>query len=68
MAGAVGLREVRVRDGGSLDADEDASIPLFLRPASASSVRAACGLHEVQGTFALTIDGRGFDASVRPGG
>ena len=65
----MGLREVRYGlDGANhLDGATDDSNPYFTfdPTASASSARAACApASEVQGTFALTIDGRGFDSRV----
>ena len=70
MAGAVGLREVRYGDGEHhLDAAADASNPYFTFDPSKCIVCSRCvrACDEVQGTYALTIDGRGFDASVKTG-
>ena len=70
MAGAVGLREVRYGDGANhLEQDADASNPYFSFDPSKCIVCSRCvrACDEVQGTFALTIDGRGFDASVKTG-
>ena len=70
MAGAVGLREVRYGDGANhLESDTDASNPYFSFDPSKCIVCSRCvrACDEVQGTFALTIDGRGFDASVKTG-
>ena len=70
MAGAVGLREVRYADGEHhLDAAADASNPYFTFDPSKCIVCSRCvrACDEVQGTYALTIDGRGFDASVKTG-
>jgi formate dehydrogenase major subunit len=68
MAGAVGLREVRYGyDGaGHLDAEKDTSNPYFTFDPSKCIVCSRCvrACEEVQGTFALTIDGRGFDSKV----
>ncbi|HEY5136429.1 MAG TPA: formate dehydrogenase subunit alpha [Candidatus Nanopelagicales bacterium] len=68
MAGVVGLREVRYGlDGANhLDGATDDSNPYFSfddsKCIACSRCVRACG--EVQGTFALTIAGRGFDSRV----
>ena len=71
MAGAVGLREVRYGyDGANHLKDEtDNSNPYFAYDPSKCIVCSRCvrACEEVQGTFALTIDGRGFDSRVSPG-
>jgi formate dehydrogenase major subunit len=71
MAGAVGLREVRYGYEGEnhLVADKDTSNPYFQYDPSKCIVCSRCvrACSEVQGTFALTIDGRGFDSRVSPG-
>ena len=73
MAGAVGLREVRYANGAGhanhLDAPKDASNPYFTFDPSKCIVCSRCvrACDEVQGTFALTIDGRGFDSVVKTG-
>ena len=70
MAGAVGLREVRYAGGADhLDVPADTSNPYFAFDPSKCIVCSRCvrACDEVQGTFALTIDGRGFDASVKTG-
>jgi formate dehydrogenase major subunit len=71
MAGAVGLREVRYGFDGEnhLDAPKDTSNPYFTFDASKCIVCSRCvrACSEVQGTFALTIDGRGFDSKVAAG-
>ncbi|CAO3308184.1 formate dehydrogenase subunit alpha [Pseudomonas asiatica] len=71
MAGAVGLREVRYGFGGEnhLHAEKDHSNPYFSFDPSKCIVCSRCvrACEEVQGTFALTIDGRGFDSRVSPG-
>ncbi|MDH3408768.1 MAG: 2Fe-2S iron-sulfur cluster-binding protein, partial [Gammaproteobacteria bacterium] len=68
VAGAVGLREVRYGFDGDnhLDAEIDASNPYFSFDASKCIVCSRCvrACDEVQGTFALTIEGRGFDSKV----
>ena len=72
MAGAVGLREVRYGYEGEnhLKAPTDASNPYFTFESSKCIVCNRCvrACEEVQGTFALTIDGRGFASKVSPGG
>lgn len=71
MAGAVGLREVRYGFKGEnhLDAQKDESNPYFTFDPSKCIVCSRCvrACEEVQGTFALTISGRGFDSTVSPG-
>ena len=68
MAGAVGLRDVRYGFDGEnhLDASIDDSNPYFSFDASKCIVCSRCvrACDEVQGTFALTIEGRGFDSKV----
>ncbi len=68
MAGAVGLREVRYGYAGAnhLDAKKDTSNPYFTFDASKCIVCSRCvrACDEQQGTFALTIQGRGFDSTV----
>ncbi|WP_342661738.1 Putative formate dehydrogenase (plasmid) [Rhodococcus ruber] len=71
MAGVVGLRQVRYGDAGAnhLDLEVDRSNPYFdfdpSKCISCSRCVRACG--EIQGTFALTIEGRGFDSKVSAG-
>jgi len=71
MAGAVGLREVRYGFEGEnhLDAPTDATNPYFQFDASKCIVCSRCvrACDEVQGTFALTIQGRGFASKVSAG-
>jgi formate dehydrogenase major subunit len=71
MAGAVGLREVRYGYDGEnhLDAETDTSNPYFSFDPSKCIVCSRCvrACDEVQGTFALTIEGRGFAAKVSAG-
>ena len=71
MAGAVGLREVRYGFDGDnhLDEKKDASNPYFTFDPSKCIVCSRCvrACDEVQGTFALTIDGRGFASKVSAG-
>ena len=68
MAGAVGLRQVRYSDEGEnhLSAGKDESNPYFTFDASKCIVCSRCvrACSEVQGTFALTIAGRGFGSAV----
>ncbi|MEJ2131370.1 MAG: 2Fe-2S iron-sulfur cluster-binding protein, partial [Gammaproteobacteria bacterium] len=67
MAGVVGLREVRYGDGvGHLDAEKDESNPYFTFDPSKCIVCSRCvrACDEIQGTLALTIDGRGFESHV----
>ncbi|OBX37308.1 putative formate dehydrogenase [Halomonas elongata] len=71
VAGAVGLREVRYGFEGEnhLSAEKDNTNPYFSFDPSKCIVCSRCvrACEEVQGTFALTIDGRGFDSKVSPG-
>src|SRR3984957_8358579 len=82
MAGAVGLREVRYGYDGenhvyakkadgtlnSLFETKDESNPYFTFDPSKCIVCSRCvrACEEQQGTFALTIQGRGFDSKVSP--
>jgi len=77
MTGVVGLREVRYGMDGknhfdchsSLRQPKDESNPYFTYDASKCIVCNRCvrACEETQGTFALTIAGRGFDSRVSPG-
>ncbi|PPD04225.1 MAG: formate dehydrogenase subunit alpha [Methylobacter sp.] len=70
MAGAVGLREVRYNPGKNhLVSAKDESNPYFSFDPSKCIVCSRCvrACEETQGTFALTIDSRGFDSKVSPG-
>jgi len=82
MAGAVGLRDVRygydgenhvfarTKDGANENwLPKDESNPYFTYDPSKCIVCSRCvrACEEVQGTFALTISGRGFDSRVSPG-
>ncbi|MEJ2030459.1 MAG: formate dehydrogenase subunit alpha [Maritimibacter sp.] len=81
MAGAVGLREVRYAPGENhfeqhdpdgdnpLWCEKDESNPYFTYDPAKCIVCSRCvrACEEVQGTFALTIEGRGFDSRVSPG-
>lgn len=70
-AGEVGLREVRYGLGGEnhLQSEKDQSNPYFTFDPSKCIVCSRCvrACEEVQGTFALTIQGRGFDSTVSTG-
>ena len=70
-AGEVGLREVRYGYEGDnhLDAVVDGSNPYFQFDPSKCIVCSRCvrACEEVQGTFALTIEGRGFQSKVAAG-
>ncbi len=72
MAGAVGLRDVRYGYKGEnhLGLAKDESNPYFTFESSKCIVCSRCvrACEEVQGTFALTIEGRGFNSRVSPGG
>ncbi|HYB51268.1 MAG TPA: formate dehydrogenase subunit alpha [Burkholderiaceae bacterium] len=71
MAGAVGLREVRYGFDGAnhLSARKDVSNPYFSFDPSKCIVCSRCvrACEEVQGTYALTIDARGFASVVSAG-
>jgi formate dehydrogenase major subunit len=71
MAGAVGLREVRYGYKGAnhLVAEKDVSNPYFQFDPAKCIVCSRCvrACEEVQGTFALTIEGSGFSSKVSPG-
>ena len=71
VAGIVGLREVRYGYKGKnhLELKKDESNPYFTYDASKCIVCNRCvrACEETQGTFALTIDGRGFDSRVSAG-
>src|SRR5215510_3273090 len=70
MAGVVGLRNVRYGFHGAnhLHAQKDESNPYFTFDPSKCIVCSRCvrACEEVQGTFALTIQGRGFASKVSP--
>ena len=74
-AGEVGLREVRYGMAGENHFDDvyaapvDVSNPYFQYDPSKCIVCSRCvrACEEVQGTFALTIEGRGFESRVSPG-
>jgi formate dehydrogenase major subunit len=71
MAGAVGLRQVRYGFSGEnhLKAEKDVSNPYFSFDPSKCIVCSRCvrACAETQGTFALTVEGRGFDSHIVPG-
>jgi len=71
MAGAVGLRDVRYGYAGEnhLAETKDESNPYFTYDPAKCIVCNRCvrACEEVQGTFALTISGRGFGSRVSPG-
>jgi formate dehydrogenase major subunit len=70
QAGAVGLREVRYGVGAShLGQAKDTSNPYFDFDPSKCIACSRCvrACDEVQGTFALTIAGRGFESKVSAG-
>jgi formate dehydrogenase major subunit len=71
MAGVVGLREVRYGYEGAnhLKATKDTSNPYFTFDPAKCIVCSRCvrACEETQGTFALTIDSRGFASMVSPG-
>jgi formate dehydrogenase major subunit len=71
MAGVVGLRNVRYGFAGAnhLNAAKDESNPYFSYDPAKCIVCNRCvrACEETQGTFALTISGRGFEARVSAG-
>ncbi|EPR14967.1 formate dehydrogenase subunit alpha [Sphingobium indicum IP26] len=70
QAGAVGLRDVRYGYDGATNMGQakDQSNPYFDFDPSKCILCSRCvrACDEVQGTFALTIEGRGFDSRVSP--
>lgn len=71
VAGAVGLRDVRYGFEGNnhLSAPKDKTNPYFTFDQSKCIVCSRCvrACDEVQGTFALTVDGRGFNSKIAAG-
>jgi formate dehydrogenase major subunit len=71
QAGAVGLREVRYGYAGEnhLEQAKDLSNPYFDFDPSKCIACSRCirACDEVQGTLALTMDGRGFDSKISAG-
>lgn len=71
MAGVTGLRNVRYGFDGAnhIHSKKDESNPYFTYDPSKCIVCNRCvrACEETQGTFALTISGRGFDSRVSPG-
>jgi formate dehydrogenase major subunit len=71
MAGTVGLREVRYGTQGKnhLALAKDESNPYFTFDPSKCIACSRCvrACEEIQGTFALTLDGRGFDTQIAAG-
>ena len=72
MAGKVGLREVRYGYDGAnhLAAPKDESNPYFTFEASKCIACSRCvrACEDIQGTFALTLEGRGFASKISAGG
>ncbi len=72
MAVEVGSAEVRYGRGRDHleESAYDASNPYFDYDPAACIVCSRCvrACGEIQGTFALTVDGRGFDSRITPGG
>ena len=72
MAGAVGLRDVRYGQDGAQHhtIGKDESNPYFTFDSSKCIVCSRCvrACEDVQGSFALTIDGRGLGSLVSTGG
>jgi formate dehydrogenase major subunit len=71
MAGVVGLRDVRYGYEGAnhLRAEKDTSNPYFTFDPTKCIVCSRCvrACEEVQGTFALTVDSRGFASVIAAG-
>jgi formate dehydrogenase major subunit len=71
MAGVTGLRNVRYGFDGAnhIKSEKDESNPYFTYDPSKCIVCNRCvrACEETQGTFALTISGRGFESRVSPG-
>lgn len=72
VAATLGTAEVRYGFGGASHVEDtaDASNPYFTYDPKACIVCSRCirACNDIQGTFALTIDGRGFDSRITPGG
>jgi len=72
MAGKVGLRDVRYGYEGEnhLQAPTDDSNPYFTFEASKCIACSRCvrACEDIQGTFALTMEGRGFASKISAGG
>jgi formate dehydrogenase major subunit len=72
LASTVGVAEVRYGLGGVSHVEDtaDESNPYFTYDPKACIVCSRCvrACSETQGTFALTVDGRGFDSRITPGG
>ena len=72
LADAVGLHHVRYGQDGANHLHEapDLTNPYFDFDPASCIVCSRCvrACDEIQGTFALTIEGRGFDSKVSPGG
>lgn len=72
MAGAVGLRDVRYGFDGENHGDslKDESNPYFTFDPSKCIACSRCvrACDEIQGTLALTMDGRGFESHIATGG
>ena len=70
MAKEVGLKEVRYSGATHLDLPKDESNPYFTFDSTECIVCNRCvrACDEVQGTFALTIENRGFEARVSSSG
>ena len=72
MAGKVGLRDVRYGYAGEnhLSAPTDTSNPYFTFESSKCIACSRCirACEEIQGTFALTMEGRGFASKISAGG
>ena len=71
MAGAVGLRDVRYGYEGEnhLVQEKDESNPYFTFDPTKCIVCSRCvrACEETQGTFALTVEGRGFESKIAAG-
>ncbi len=71
MAGSLGVNQVRYGYEGKnhLEAEKDESNPYFTFDPAKCIVCSRCvrACEETQGTFALTVKGRGFDSKISPG-
>ncbi|MBN9494273.1 formate dehydrogenase subunit alpha, partial [bacterium] len=70
MAGRVGVREVRYAPGENhIHAERDESNPYFTFDPATCIVCSRCvrACDDIQGTFALTVKGRGFASKISPG-
>ncbi len=70
VAGQLGVREIRYQGATHLTAPQDTSNPYFTFDPSKCIVCQRCvrACEEIQGSFALTVEGRGFAAHIKTAG